>query len=32
MAEENNVLQHITFKEKYRATGIKLKQNNGENK
>ena len=30
--KENNVLQNITLKTKYRATWIKLKQNNGENK
>ena len=30
--KENNVLQNITLKTKYRATRIKLKQKNGENK
>ena len=30
--KENNVIQNITFKTKYRATRIKLKQNNRENK
>jgi hypothetical protein len=30
--KENNVLQNITVKAKYKTTRIKLKQNNGENK